>query len=137
MMRKLPSFAEQIFRIMLNFLLDIEVRIGCPFKAHWSPGRTRNAHTSCQVVRSLTYAKLTKTTKHVSDLLLQDDPLWHRADSNQYENEGEGELYEFGQVCASPACHGTQSCAVCLCNFRNLAPPSSCGSEVLCGNTLC
>jgi len=26
MMRKLPTFAEQIFRIMLNFLLDIEVR---------------------------------------------------------------------------------------------------------------
>jgi hypothetical protein len=30
--------------------------------------------------------------------VLQDDPLWHRADSNQHENEGEGELYEFGQV---------------------------------------
>jgi importin-5 len=26
MMRKLPSFAEQIFQIMLKFLLDIEVR---------------------------------------------------------------------------------------------------------------
>lgn len=27
MMRKLPSFAEKIFQIMLNFLLDIEVRV--------------------------------------------------------------------------------------------------------------
>lgn len=26
MMRKLPSFSESIFRIMMSFLLDIEVR---------------------------------------------------------------------------------------------------------------
>ena len=28
----------------------------------------------------------------------QDDPEWHRADSDRFESEGEGELYEFGQV---------------------------------------
>lgn len=33
----------------------------------------------------------------------QNDQLWHRGDTNQYESEGEGELYEFGQVrCALP-----------------------------------
>ena len=30
---------------------------------------------------------------------LQDEPDWHKADSEQYESEGEGELYEFGQEC--------------------------------------
>ena len=29
--------------------------------------------------------------------LLQDEPNWHRADTDKYESEGEGELYEFGQ----------------------------------------
>ncbi len=28
---------------------------------------------------------------------LQDEPNWHRADTDKYESEGEGELYEFGQ----------------------------------------
>ena len=32
-------------------------------------------------------------------LNLQDEPDWHKADSEQYESEGEGELYEFGQEC--------------------------------------
>jgi hypothetical protein len=32
-------------------------------------------------------------------LLLQDDQDWHRGDSDKYETEGEGELYEFGQEC--------------------------------------
>ena len=30
---------------------------------------------------------------------MQDDPDWHRGDSDKYETEGEGELYEFGQEC--------------------------------------
>ena len=37
-----------------------------------------------------------------SDLLYflaQDEEDWHRADSDKYEAEGEGELYEFGQEC--------------------------------------
>ena len=29
---------------------------------------------------------------------MQDVPDWHRADSDTFEAEGEGELYEFGQV---------------------------------------
>ena len=29
----------------------------------------------------------------------QDDERWHRADSDRYESEGEGERYEFGQEC--------------------------------------
>lgn len=29
----------------------------------------------------------------------QDDELWHRADTDRHENEGEGELFEFGQEC--------------------------------------
>jgi len=32
-------------------------------------------------------------------MVLQDDPDWHRGDSEKYETEGEGELYEFGQEC--------------------------------------
>ena len=28
---------------------------------------------------------------------MQDEPNWHRADTDKYESEGEGELYEFGQ----------------------------------------
>ena len=31
--------------------------------------------------------------------LAQDEEDWHRADSDKYEAEGEGELYEFGQEC--------------------------------------
>ncbi len=30
---------------------------------------------------------------------LQDEAEWHQADSEQYEAEGEGDLYEFGQEC--------------------------------------
>lgn len=30
---------------------------------------------------------------------IEDDPRWHEADSDLYENEGEGELYEVGQEC--------------------------------------
>lgn len=30
---------------------------------------------------------------------LQDDELWHRADTDKHEAEGEGELFEFGQEC--------------------------------------
>lgn len=29
----------------------------------------------------------------------QDEPQWHLADTDQYEDEGNGELYEFGQEC--------------------------------------
>ena len=36
---------------------------------------------------------------HKSMIALQDEPDWHSADSEQYEAEGEGELYEFGQEC--------------------------------------
>lgn len=32
-------------------------------------------------------------------MYVQDEPDWHKADSEQYEAEGEGELYEFGQEC--------------------------------------
>lgn len=32
-------------------------------------------------------------------LCLQDEAEWHQADSEQYEGEGEGDLYEFGQEC--------------------------------------
>lgn len=28
---------------------------------------------------------------------MQDESNWHRADTDKYESEGEGELYEFGQ----------------------------------------
>ncbi|CAL5227386.1 g10339 [Coccomyxa viridis] len=28
---------------------------------------------------------------------IEDEPNWHRADTDKYESEGEGELYEFGQ----------------------------------------
>lgn len=30
---------------------------------------------------------------------VQDEAEWHQADSEQYEAEGEGDLYEFGQEC--------------------------------------
>lgn len=36
---------------------------------------------------------------HNSNLFLQDEAEWHQADSEQYEAEGEGDLYEFGQEC--------------------------------------
>ena len=32
-------------------------------------------------------------------VVLQDEAEWHQADSEQYEAEGEGDLYEFGQEC--------------------------------------
>ena len=32
-------------------------------------------------------------------MALQDEAEWHQADSEQYEAEGEGDLYEFGQEC--------------------------------------
>ena len=32
-------------------------------------------------------------------MLWQDEPLWHNADSDKHESEGEGERYEFGQEC--------------------------------------
>ena len=28
---------------------------------------------------------------------MQDEPNWHRADTDKHESEGEGELYDFGQ----------------------------------------
>eukprot|EP00884_Botryococcus_braunii_P020479 jgi/Botrbrau1/7114/Bobra.0165s0131.1 len=52
MMRKLPDFPQQLFNVLLAFLLDIE-----------------------------------------------DDPLWHSADTESSETEGEGPLYETGQEC--------------------------------------
>ncbi|BDA40930.1 Importin-5 [Coccomyxa sp. Obi] len=30
---------------------------------------------------------------------IEDEPLWHNADSDKHESEGEGERYEFGQEC--------------------------------------
>ena len=30
---------------------------------------------------------------------MQDEPEWHSAESDTHENDGEGELYEFGQEC--------------------------------------
>ena len=31
--------------------------------------------------------------------IMQDDPLWHQADDDKYEDEGAGELYNFAQEC--------------------------------------
>ena len=31
--------------------------------------------------------------------VVQDDSDWHRADTDTHENDGEGELYDFGQEC--------------------------------------
>lgn len=36
---------------------------------------------------------------HNPELFVQDEAEWHQADSEQYEAEGEGDLYEFGQEC--------------------------------------
>jgi Importin repeat len=78
MMRKLPSFAEQIFQIMLKFLLDIEVRraalpAACSTLADAvcstvedTVGRAQPAHgadvwTPCRTIRSGTGPTATST----------------------------------------------------------------------------
>lgn len=43
-------------------------------------------------------SKIFEATMHFL-LDVEDDPLWHNADSEQHEDDGNGELYDFGQEC--------------------------------------
>ena len=54
-------------------------------------------HTACFCHNTATSSSL--LGPHNSEMALQDEAEWHQADSEQYEAEGEGDLYEFGQEC--------------------------------------
>lgn len=58
----------------------------------------------------------------------QDTPLWHRADTDQYEDDGAGELFDFGQECFDRI-------AIALVSERPAGRVA--GSAIVCGGDGC